>query len=320
MPLDISDVDNGFIVLFHYNPNPMWIVEIDTLKFIAVNDAAIKHYGYSRQEFLNEITLADIRLPSEWEEMLEQIKNIPHQQTTNKELTHVKKSGAYIYVTITSYMVTYHNKLCRMVIIQDVTQQKIKDRELTEAVERINQTLESITDGFVTLNPKLRITYCNREAQRILSFKGETILNKKLWQIVPPYHEMQIYQMFNDALETGETIKFEEYVIPLDKWLCFSVYPGSDGLAIYFQDITIHKHDEEQLNIKNESLARIAYINSHIVRKPIANIMGIINSLEDNLPCDEYFENPLLLLRKSAAELDDILKEINKNIEQTIIN
>jgi PAS domain S-box-containing protein len=53
MPLHISNDDASFNVLFHNSPNPMWIVEVDTLKFKEVNEAAIKHYGYSRDEFLN---------------------------------------------------------------------------------------------------------------------------------------------------------------------------------------------------------------------------------------------------------------------------
>ena len=96
----INDTENSFKVLFYHNPQPMWIVEVDTLKFLAVNDAAIKHYGYSRSDFLS-ITLAKIRPPKEYEEMIDLINKIKDRQTVKKELTHVKKNGEIILVNIT---------------------------------------------------------------------------------------------------------------------------------------------------------------------------------------------------------------------------
>ncbi|TSD66009.1 PAS domain-containing sensor histidine kinase [Inquilinus sp. KBS0705] len=315
MSLPISDDDISFNVLFHHNPNPMWIVEVDTLIFKAVNDSAIKHYGYSRDEFLNHITLANIRPDYEQQDMLKLIKKIKHNQTVKKELTHVKKDGSFIFVNITSFTVNYHHKLCRMVVIHDVTEQKLKDMKLTEAVTRMKETLESITDGFITLDGKLEITYWNKEAERILIIDKDTILHKQLWELYPYYKDLAVYKYFNDALKNKETIKFEEYIAPLKKWVSFTIY-ANEGLAVYFQDITSHKRDEEEINAKNQSLNKIAYLNSHAMRKPLANILGIINSLDD-IP-HEHFEEPLKMLKQSANELDTIIKDINNSVEQTM--
>jgi PAS domain S-box-containing protein len=98
MYLQINEGDTSFNVLFHNNPNPMWIVEVDTLLFKNVNEAAIKHYGYNRAEFLNQITLANIRPVHEQLDMLSLIRKIKHNQTINKELTHVKKDGSIMLI------------------------------------------------------------------------------------------------------------------------------------------------------------------------------------------------------------------------------
>jgi PAS domain S-box-containing protein len=318
MPLHISNDDDSFSMLFHNNPTPMWVVEVGTLQFKEVNKAAIKHYGYSRDEFLSKIQLADIRPVYEHQEMFNLIKRIKHKQTIKKDLTHIKKNGAHIHVNITSYNVVFNGFRCRMVIIHDITQQKQKDIKLIEALDRINETLESITDGFITLDSKLRVTYWNKEAARILSINKQTILQKKLWELYPYYRELSIFKQFKYTLEHKETIKFEEYIAPLKKWICFTVYPGAEGLAVYFQDITSQKHGEEQINLKNESLDQIAYINSHIIRKPLANILGIINSLE-GLPYDnEHMEQPINMLKLSATELDNLIKDINTRVEKTL--
>jgi PAS domain S-box-containing protein len=318
MPLHISNADASFSVLFHNNPNPMWVVEVDTLQFKEVNEAAIKHYGYNRDEFLNKVKLSDIRPAYEQQEMLNLIKRIKHKQTVKKELTHIKKNGGLIHVNITSYNVVFNGFHCRMVIIHDITQQKLKDTKLIEALDRINETLESITDGFITLDRKLRVTYWNKEAARILSISKQTVLRRKLWELYPYYRELSVFKQFKYALEHKKTIKFEEHIAQLKKWVCFTVYPGAEGLAVYFQDITGQKHGEEQINLKNESLDQIAYINSHIIRKPLANILGIINSLED-LPCDtEHMEQPIKMLKECATELDNRIKEINARVEKTL--
>ena len=296
----------------------MWIVEVDSLQFKEVNEAAIKHYGYNRDEFLNKIRLSDIRPVYEQQEMLDLIKRIKHSQTIKKDLTHIKKDGSAIRVNITSYNVTYYGCRCRMVIILDITDQRLKDIKLTEATNKINETLESITDGFITLDKKLKITYWNKEAERILIINRDTVLHKNLWQLYPYYRELSVYEQFNHSLKEKETVKFEEYIAPLNKWICFNVYPGNDGLAVYFQDITGQKHGEEQINLKNESLDQIAYINSHLIRKPLANILGIIDSLEDVPRDEDHLEVPLKMLKQSATELDHIIKDINNRVEKTM--
>lgn len=294
----------------------MWIVEVDTLQFKEVNEAAIKHYGYSRHEFLHDIILSDIRPIQERPEMLTLIKRIKNNQTITRDLTHVKKDGSFIYVHITSYTVNYYGYRCRMVIIHDITEQKTKDLKLTEAINKTRETLESITDGFITLDNKLRVTYWNKEAARILSISQDMVLHKKLWEIYPYYRELAVYKKFTSSLKTHQTVKFEEYIAPLKRWICFTVYPN-EGLAVYFQDITVQKHGEEQLNLKNASLEQIAHINSHIIRKPLANILGIINSLE-GMPCDEeHMAEPIKHLKQSATELDDTIKDINSRVENT---
>ncbi|MGH7371192.1 MAG: PAS domain S-box protein, partial [Candidatus Methylomirabilales bacterium] len=66
-----------FQLLFENNPHPMWITDLETLHFLAVNDAAIQHYGYSGEEFL-AMTLKDISPPEDIPGLLESISRPTH--------------------------------------------------------------------------------------------------------------------------------------------------------------------------------------------------------------------------------------------------
>ena len=67
--------EQGYRLLFDSNPHPMWIYDRETLAFLAVNDAAILSYGYSREEFLAK-TIKDIRPPEDIPSLLEKVSEV----------------------------------------------------------------------------------------------------------------------------------------------------------------------------------------------------------------------------------------------------
>jgi len=90
--LAINEGDISFEILFHQNPQPMWIVEVGTMRFLQVNDAAIKHYGYSYKEFML-ISLADIRPKAEYRGMKQMLqKNLSITKPLPKTSTILKKT------------------------------------------------------------------------------------------------------------------------------------------------------------------------------------------------------------------------------------
>jgi len=309
----INDTENSFKVLFYHNPQPMWIVEVDTLKFLAVNDAAIKHYGYSRSDFLS-ITLAKIRPPKEYEEMIDLINKIKDRQTVKKELTHVKKNGEIILVNITSYTVNYNERECRMVVINDVTRQSLANAKLKVAWAKVRQTLETMTDGFITLNKKLQLTYINKEALRILGTKKTISLNRNIFEAFPELEDTKFAESLKNALVDVKSEKVEQYLVKQDKWICPTIYPNSSGMGIYITDITEEKKSRLLNEAHTKRLEELAYLNSHVIRKEVANIVGIIH-LMDDLDDKERLAELIPMLNLSAKKLDDIIKEINAKIE-----
>ena len=87
-------LEANYRLLFDNNPRPMWVYDTDSLAFLAVNDAAIEKYGYSREEFLS-MTLKDIRPKEEVDVLMDNLANVPltfenatdfHHQTTSDSL------------------------------------------------------------------------------------------------------------------------------------------------------------------------------------------------------------------------------------------
>ncbi len=315
--LAVNESDISFEILFHQGPQPMWIVDALTFRFLLVNQAAITHYGYSYKEFLS-ISLEQVRPADELQSMKSLIRRIKHNQTIKKNIRHIKKNGDIIYVQITSYNVIYHDRECRMVIINDVTQALRKDLEIKNVLKRLYQTLDSITDGFITITKTGKITYWNKEAEKFFGLTRGHKHNGAILKAQIGGTGIVAVRKLKTAIDTGQTKKFEVFLPVLKKWLNVSVYPDKTGLTVYFQDITDNKSNRAQITEKDKHLKEIAFINSHMVRKHLANIIGIVNAVDDDLEtCDDLI-SPMRMLKASAEELDKVVMLLNLQTDTEI--
>ncbi len=136
--------------MFDANPNPMWIYDLNTLKFIEVNQAAINHYGYTRQEFLSK-TILEIRSDSEKERFLKD--PTPQIKKTSYETPwlHILKNGKQIKVNIHAHDISYKGKMARLVLAVDISEQLLIKEQLKQQQEKLRyqnikllQSLETI--------------------------------------------------------------------------------------------------------------------------------------------------------------------------------
>src|SRR5947207_1109495 len=101
----LRDSEGRYRLLFESNPFPMWVFDLKTLAFLAVNDAAVRHYGYSSDEFLT-MTIKDIRPSEDVAALLERMANGTSGSIESKSWRHQKKDGTVIDVEITSSPLT----------------------------------------------------------------------------------------------------------------------------------------------------------------------------------------------------------------------
>ena len=138
--LQLNESEERYRLLFDRNPHPTWVYDVETLKFLAVNEAAIMHYGYSRDEFLS-MTIKDIRPPEEVAELL-RIVEVKRDTTTPQifgVFKHLKKDGSVIEAEIASCEIDYSGREASLIIAVDVSERRRIEQQFLRA-----QRMESI--------------------------------------------------------------------------------------------------------------------------------------------------------------------------------
>ncbi len=115
--IEINDLD-----LFAKNPQPMWIISSDTLRFLDVNDAAINTYGYVKAEFLS-MTIFDIKPEAEFEKVRRVLQDAGSGSRFLGQTRHLKKDKTAIHVLIGAYPIMFHFKHALLVVANDITRQ-----------------------------------------------------------------------------------------------------------------------------------------------------------------------------------------------------
>lgn len=196
----LKESEKRYRDLFHLSPQPMWLYDMETWRFLDVNQAAVKHYGYSKKEFLS-MTVLEISPPEDVEKVKEEILKLrdvlpPFSQEVFR---HRKKDGEIIKVEIKSNVIEFEGRKAEIVLAHDIT-------------ERIN----------------------------------------------------------------------------------------------YIRDIVD----------KNKRLQEIAWIQSHVVRAPLARLMGLVNAISDSVDDEKDYQKLYRLIMKSANELDGIIRDIAQKADK----
>ncbi|HLX27545.1 MAG TPA: EAL domain-containing protein [Casimicrobiaceae bacterium] len=134
--------DTSFATFFLRNPLPLWIYDLETLRFLDVNDAALRNYGYGRDEFL-ALTIRDIRPTEDVPKVDVSVKTMPSSSLNAGIWRHRKKDGTVISVEILSQEIAFKRRRARFVCPIDITERLHAE----EALRSLTQVLQERGEG-----------------------------------------------------------------------------------------------------------------------------------------------------------------------------
>ncbi len=124
--------------------------------------------------------------------------------------------------------------------------------ELESARDELERTLERVDDAFFSVDTEWQVTYINEMGADVLREAmgldaDADVRGRHLWENIPEAVETTFYENYHEALETQESVSFEEYYPPLEVWFEVRAYPDEGGLSVYFTDISERKEHEQEL-------------------------------------------------------------------------
>src|SRR6267143_1765306 len=240
--------------LFEQHPHPMWLYDPASLAFLAVNESAIGHYGYSRQEFLS-MTLKDLR-PAEDVPALLQAAERPGSQ--GNTFRHRKKDGALIHVDIASRDFQFSDRVARLVLANDVTEKKQAEEQLRLAAS----ALENAAEGVMIYNEQRRIVFVNRAFTRITGYSVAEAMGQNADFLRSTEHESGFYEgVWSQIRDTGswqgELSRRRKDGAIYPEWRSISAVRDSAGNTTHFVAVF------SDISQANEAKERLQFLAHH---------------------------------------------------------
>lgn len=139
----------------------------------------------------------------------------------------------------------------------DIHDLKLAEATAQDLADRLSTTLESISDGFYTVDRDWRFSFINSEAESLLQRSRSQLLGRNVWEQFPEAVHTELYLEYHRAMATGVSATFEFFYPPLDTWFDVSAYPSAEGLAVYFRDVSQQRTAAAQLHLLENAIARI---------------------------------------------------------------
>ncbi|WP_406696301.1 PAS domain S-box protein [Singulisphaera sp. Ch08] len=221
-------------------------------RFVDANPAACSLYGTPRDQLLGKSN-ADFAEPGvdfggAWAEF----RRSGSAQGTHRLLRPDGSVRETEYASTADFLPGLH-----LAVLRDVTERVRAERALRESERRVVAILESISDSFYTLDHQWRFSYINPQAEPILGRSGAELLGRNVWEEFPEAVGTAFDHQYHRAVAERVPVHFEIDYPPLGGRFSIHAYPSSDGLSVYFTDVTERHRAEEALRQSEQRFRRV---------------------------------------------------------------
>ncbi len=232
--------------IFAATPLPMWVTEIHAPKFLAVNDAAIAKYGYTREEF-QAMSVVDLQDEEERGLVMQQLLNRDPAQPAHFERRHVTKSGQIITVESTAQPFQYGGQPARLILAMDITDRRLGQLALEESEARFRVVFEQASVGIAIreFSPRPRFLRVNRKLCEILGYTESELLQKTTTELTHEEDLAATHDM-NQQLMSGTTTGYSRR----------KRYRRKDGKNVWV-NLSVSRFDEGQGSEKTPYLISV---------------------------------------------------------------
>jgi diguanylate cyclase (GGDEF)-like protein/PAS domain S-box-containing protein len=214
------DREESFRLLFDSNPVPMWVIDRESLRFVAVNDAAIVHYGYSREQFMS-MAVTELRPEEDRDRFGKFLRALEPDQFDENIGQHVTAGGKIIDVSVYSRVLTYAGRSARLTAVHDISNAKLAENELRRTQKFLDAIIEHVPIPILVKDVtdahkktcEYRYTLVNRAFEELFGAPRAQIVGKTVVDLYPKERVEFIVAENDDALRADEPIVLSDHAV-----------------------------------------------------------------------------------------------------------
>jgi diguanylate cyclase (GGDEF)-like protein/PAS domain S-box-containing protein len=318
IPVASEDIDRlrsseeSFRTLFASHPHPMWVFAADDLRFLEVNEAAIRRYGYTREEFL-AMRITDIR-PEEVPRLIERPETRGPVDSKPSQWRHRRKDGTLIDVELRAHDLAFEGRRAVLVVAQDITEQKRSAEALRQSEERY-RTLVELSPDAIVIHSQGMVVFANSAGVKLLGATSSVeIIGRSTLDFVHPESRPSMTSRMR-RLARGEPVPFvEEKFVRLDGRVIHVeagavpfTFHDAPAVQVVIRDIS----DRKRAETLQAALYRIAELTTSVEDMPAfyRTIHGVVGEL---MYAENFYlalldeETGLLKFEYFVDEVDDV--------------